>query len=87
MKFEIHIDATPAEARQFLGLPDLSSVHELWVEKLQRLAAEGPSSQDWQKLVKSWLGGVPAVGQGLEVWQTILKSAMQSPGKSSDNKD
>lgn len=85
MKFEVHIDATPAEARAFLGLPDLSPVHEVWVKRLTKLAEDGPGMQDWQKMMQSWMGGMP----GMDSWQKMLGAMMQSQaGKSSkDNKD
>ena len=34
MKFTVDVDCTPEEARRFLGLPDLSPVHEAYVEKI-----------------------------------------------------
>lgn len=84
MKFEIHIDATPAEARQLFGLPDLTPVHDAWVERLTKLAAEGPDAKDWQKLAETWMSAAPAAG--LEVWQGLLKTAM-SAGRKADPKD
>ncbi|MBP6030004.1 MAG: hypothetical protein KA533_01090 [Sphingobium sp.] len=32
MKFTVNCDCTPEEARTFLGLPDLSPVHEKYIE-------------------------------------------------------
>lgn len=85
MKFEVHIDATPAEARQFLGLPDLTPVHDAWVERLQKLAAEGVDAKEWQKLAQTWIAGVPVAG--LEVWQGLLKAASSTRPKPDSDKD
>ncbi|MCG2841862.1 DUF6489 family protein [Sandaracinobacter sp. RS1-74] len=79
MKFEVEIEATPAEARAFLGLPDLTPLHEAWVERMKSFAFEGPSSDDWQKLMKQWTSGVPGVTEGLEAWQKLMLTAM-NPG-------
>ena len=35
MKVSVDVDCTPEEARRFLGLPDLSAVHEAYVEKMK----------------------------------------------------
>lgn len=34
MKFTVNCDCTPEEARSFLGLPDLSPVHDKYVETM-----------------------------------------------------
>ena len=41
MKVSFDIECTPEEARTFFGLPDLSSVHELYVDKLKSTITEG----------------------------------------------
>lgn len=79
MKFEVEIEATPAEARAFLGLPDLTPLHEAWVERMKAFTFDGPSADDWQKLMQSWTGGVPGVSEGLEAWQKLMLSAMTPP--------
>ena len=35
MKVTVDVDCTPEEARRFLGLPDLTPVHEAYVEKMK----------------------------------------------------
>ena len=40
MKVKIDIDCTPEEARRFLGLPDLTPVHDLYLDKMKELCAE-----------------------------------------------
>jgi hypothetical protein len=76
MKFEVEIEATPAEARAFLGLPDLTPLHEAWVERMKAFTMEGPSAEDWQKLMKTWTSGVPGMTEGVEAWQKLMMSAM-----------
>jgi len=76
MKIEVEVEATPAEARAFLGLPDLTPLHEAWVERMKQFTMEGPSADDWQKLMKSWTSGVPGMNEGMEAWQKLMLTAM-----------
>ena len=41
MKVTVDVDCTPEEARRFMGLPDLSQVHEAYVERMRKTVAEG----------------------------------------------
>lgn len=36
MKITFNVDCTPAEAREFFGLPDVSSVNEMIVEEMAK---------------------------------------------------
>lgn len=76
MKFEVEIEATPAEARAFLGLPDLTPLHEAWVERMKHFTIDGPTADDWQSLMKTWTNGVPGVSESFEAWQKLMSSAM-----------
>lgn len=76
MKFEVEVEATPAEARAFLGLPDLTPLHEAWVERMKTFTIDGPSADDWQKLMKTWTSGVPGMNEGFEAWQKLMTGAM-----------
>lgn len=75
MKFNIEIDATPAEARAFLGLPDLTPLHDMWIEQMRKFAFEGLGADDWGKLVQSWTSSIPMMSQGFESWQKMMQAA------------
>ncbi len=79
MKFEVEVEATPAEARAFLGLPDLTPLHEAWVERMKTFTLDGPSAEDWQKLMKTWTSGMPGMTEGFEAWQKLMMGAMANP--------
>jgi hypothetical protein len=79
MKFEVEIEATPAEARAFLGLPDLTPLHEAWVERMKAFTMEGPSADDWQKLMRTWTSSVPGMTESVEAWQKLMLTAMTPP--------
>jgi hypothetical protein len=49
MKVTVDVDCTPEEARRFLGLPDLSPVHQVYVDKLQRAVSEGSRPMPWPR--------------------------------------
>jgi hypothetical protein len=80
MKFEIEIEATPIEARQFLGLPDVTPLHDLWIAKMQELVTTGVSPADVERMMKAWSAGVPGLGENLEKWQQLFWSAAGMKG-------
>ena len=41
MKLNVEVDCTPEEARRFLGLPDLTPVHEKYVTSLMETMTTG----------------------------------------------
>ena len=68
MKFQIEIDCTPEEARQFLGLPDVVPMQEALMQQLQDRLSEA--------LLKAWL---PAGVQGLDQMQKAFWSQFMAP--------
>ena len=53
MKVTIDIDCTPDEARRFMGLPDLTPVHDADVEKLKAAVADGATPELFAEMMKS----------------------------------
>ncbi len=76
MKMNIEIDCTPQEARSFLGLPDLSALHGVYLDRMQELMREGVSSADMEKMMRQWM---PNLTTGWEQWQKALWTAAASP--------
>lgn len=58
MKVTFDIDCTPAEARAFFGLPDLTPVHDIYLEKLKGYVADGLTPADFEKLARAWMPGI-----------------------------
>lgn len=58
MKVTFDIDCTPAEARAFFGLPDLTPVHDVYLDKLKGYVADGITPADFEKLARAWMPGV-----------------------------
>jgi Family of unknown function (DUF6489) len=69
MKISIDIDCSPEEARQFLGLPDVTAVNEALAEALKSRVAETVKTMDPETFVKTWL---PAGMKGMEELQRMM---------------
>ena len=55
MKVNIEIDCTPLEARQFLGLPDVTPIQTAVMEKLQQQMMSNIEKVSPEALMQSWL--------------------------------
>jgi hypothetical protein len=69
MKISVDVDCTPEEARRFLGLPDLTPVHDAYVEKMTRAVSEGVTAESMAELMKSW---GPMSEAGMTMWRSML---------------
>ena len=69
MKVNITVECTPEEARGFLGLPDVSRVQEVYVDKVSKMVGDSVGTDAVSDLVKSWsnLGG-----SGLNIASQLL---------------
>ena len=76
MKVTVDVDCTPEEARRFLGLPDLSSVHAAYLENMEKAVSEGPSPEVFADMMKTW-GPMSEAGMGM--WRQMIE---QMSGKS-----
>ncbi len=72
VKITFDIDCTPAEARAFLGLPDLTSLHEAYLSKMSGFVTEGIGPADFERMAKTWL---PGMSEGFETWRQAIFSA------------
>ena len=69
MKFTVDVDCTPEEARRFLGLPDLTPVHEAYVEKMKSYVSDGSSAEMFADAMKAW---GPMNEAGMAMWRQML---------------
>jgi hypothetical protein len=70
MKISVDVDCTPDEARRFLGLPDLTPVHEAYVRRMTKAATEGLSAESAAEMMKSW---GPMSEAGMATWRSMLE--------------
>jgi len=75
MKISFDVECTPAEARTFLGLPDLTALHELYLNKMKDFATDGLSPADFDRMTKAWL---PQMTEGLETWRQAMFSTVRA---------
>ena len=54
MKVSVEIDCTPAEARAFLGLPDVAPLNEALVAEMQKRMTENVAAMQPEELMKTW---------------------------------
>lgn len=69
MKVTVDVDCTPEEARRFLGLPDLSQVHQAYLDKMTRAVSEGAAPELFAELAKSW---GPMSEAGTAMWRQMV---------------
>lgn len=70
MKINVEIECTPEEARRFMGLPDLTPVHEAYVAKLVETVTTGASADAMEAMMKSW---APMSDAGFKLWEQVVK--------------
>ena len=76
MKVTVDVDCTPEEARRFLGLPDLSAVHEAYVEKMKSAVADVPGPEAFSDMMKAW---GPMSETSLGMWRQMLDQMTKAP--------
>lgn len=69
MKVNVEIDCTPEEARRFMGLPDLTPVHEKYVSGIVETLDKGINPELVEQLMKSW---VPMGEAGMNMWREMI---------------
>jgi hypothetical protein len=72
MKITIEVDCTPAEARAYMGLPDVEPLQAEVMAEVQRRVMQGLAMTDPQQLLKNW---APWGAQGMEAFQNIMRAA------------
>ena len=70
MKITMDVDCTPEEARRFLGLPDLTPVHDAYIEKMRTMVSDGVTPEMFGEMMKSW---GPSSEAGLNLWRQMLE--------------
>ena len=69
MKISVDIDCTPEEARRFMGLPDLSSIHEAYLSKMRVAIDQGLTPDTIQSMMQTW---APMGEAGMTMWRHML---------------
>ena len=72
MKVTVDIECSPAEARAFLGLPDVAPLNEHLVEEMRKRMDENISAMRPEELMKSWFA---FGGQATEQFRKLMTAA------------
>jgi hypothetical protein len=74
MKVNVEIDCTPAEARAFLGLPDVAPLNEHLVAEMKRRMDENVAAMQPDELMKTWTSfGLQAQDQFRKLMEAAVK--------------
>ena len=75
MKIELEIECTPAEARAFMGLPDVSALNDHMVAEMQKRMDANMAALAPEELMKNWM----AFGAGAqEQFRKLMTAAAQT---------
>ena len=72
MKFTVEADCTPAEARAFLGLPDVSVINDQMVGEVSKRLGTNISMLQPDELLKNWMS---LGGQAQEQFMRLMTAA------------
>ena len=76
MKMNVEIDCTPAEARAFLGLPDVTGLNDHLVEEMKKRMDANISAMQPEELMKSWTSfGMQAQDQFRKLMEAATTSS------------
>jgi hypothetical protein len=80
MKITIEVDCTPLEARNFLGLPDVSPLNEHLVKEMTKQLDANMAALQPEELMKSWanFGGL-AQEQFRRLMSAAAEAALSRP--------
>lgn len=73
MKFKVDVECTPAEARQFIGLPDVAPMQEAMMKELQKQMMDNVKGLDPETIMKTWM--TPSI-QGWSEMQKVFWGQM-----------
>ncbi|MBU2978610.1 DUF6489 family protein [Alteromonas sp. C1M14] len=77
MKISLDIDLTPQEAREFIGWPDMSKIHEATLSQLNEQIKSG-DQEAMMSLLKPFLDGSQ---HAFSYYQTLLETMAASATK------
>jgi len=77
MKISVDVDCTPEEARRFMGLPDLTSVHDAYTDKMKKMIEEGVTPDTLESMMRSWM---PMGEAGITMWRSMFDQISRAGG-------
>lgn len=81
MKLTVEVDCTPVEARQFFGLPDVTSLNNAVVDEMSKRLTENMSMLSPDTMVRSWMA---YGGQAQDAFLKLMAAGGSGFGQSGD---
>lgn len=74
MKVNVEVECTPAEARAFLGLPDVTPLNDAMVAEMQKRMEANVAAMQPEELMKTWTSfGLQAQDQFRRLIEAAVK--------------
>ena len=75
MKVNVEVECSPAEARAFLGLPDVEPLNDHLVAEMKKRMDANMSAMQPEELMKTWTSfGLQAQDQFRQLMQAAVKT-------------
>ena len=82
MKVNVEIDCTPAEARQFFGLPDVTPMQNAVMDRLQQQMTSNIDKISPESLMQSWFTFDPKIAERFgDMFAAMTGFSKRSPEK------
>ncbi len=75
MKITAEIDCTPEEARRAMGLPDLSPIHERYIQTMIETMESGVKPELLEAMMRNW---APMGEAGMTIWRRLFEAGKPS---------
>lgn len=74
MKVNVEVECTPAEARAFIGLPDVTPLNDAMVAEMQKRMEANVAAMQPEELMKTWTSfGLQAQDQFRRLMEAAVK--------------
>lgn len=83
MKITINVDCTPAEARSFMGLPDVAPIQEEMLKEMKERTMANIKAMQPTELMQSWLP--MGVQNWMDLQQQFWEKMMASSGEQDES--
>lgn len=75
MKITVEMDCTPAEARQFFGLPDVEPMQRAIMAEMEKNVMKEAQRFSPEALMQTWFAGIP---QGADWFRDVFNKMVAS---------
>jgi hypothetical protein len=77
VKINVEVDCTPEEARRAMGLPDLSPVHDRYVQMMVEAIEKQGTPEGFVEMVRNW---GPMGDAGMNFWRGLFENGNKTGG-------